>query len=121
MTTTTIRIGALAAALMFGTATTLPLTANAQTAAAPAAPAATTPPAGTAMPKTHRMHHRYHHAAGSAKVKAVQDALNKEGASLAVDGHFGPKTRAAIKSFQQAHGLKASGHLDKATRAALKV
>jgi peptidoglycan hydrolase-like protein with peptidoglycan-binding domain len=114
MTKTTIRTAALSAALMFGVATVLPLAATAQTAAAPAAPAA------TAMPKKHMMHHHHHHA-GSAMVKSAQAALNKEGASLATDGMMGPKTHAALQSYQQAHGLKATGHLDKATRAALKI
>ncbi len=113
MTTLTIRFAALSVALLFGAATVLPLTAAAQTTPAPAT-------AAPAMPMKHVMHHHHHHA-GSAKLKAVQEALNKEGASLTVDGIWGPKTRAAIKSYQQAHGLKATGHLDKATRAALKV
>ena len=116
MTKTTIRTAALSVALMFGVATVLPLAATAQTAPAPAAPAA------TAMPKKHMMHHHHHHHhMGSAMVKSAQAALNKEGASLATDGMMGPKTRAALKSYQQAHGLKATGHLDKATRAALKI
>jgi len=110
MTKPTIRTAVLSAALMFGVATILPLGASAQTQ--PAAPAA--------MPKHHAMHHHHHHM-GSALVKSAQAALNKEGASLATDGIMGPKTRAALKSFQQAHGLKPTGHLDKATRAALKV
>lgn len=115
MTKTTIRTAALSAALMFGVATVLPLGAAAQTQpAAPAAPAATAP-----APHKHMMHH--HHHAGSAMVKSAQAALNKAGASLAVDGIMGPKTRAALKSFQQANGLKATGRLDKATRAALKI
>jgi peptidoglycan hydrolase-like protein with peptidoglycan-binding domain len=69
----------------------------------------------------HMMHHHHHHHAGSAMVTSAQAALNKEGASLATDGMMGPKTRAALKSYQQAHGLKATGRLDKATRAALKI
>jgi len=115
MTKTTIRTAALSTALLFGVATILPLSATAQTQPAPAAPAAAAP----AAPKAH-MHHHHHHM-GSAMVKSAQAALNKEGASLATDGIMGPKTRAALKSYQQAHGLKPTGHLDKATRAALKI
>ena len=115
MTKTTIRTAALSTALLFGVATILPLSATAQTQPAPAAPAAAAP----AAPKAH-MHHHHHHM-GSAMVKSAQGALNKEGASLATDGIMGPKTRAALKSYQQAHGLKPTGHLDKATRAALKI
>lgn len=124
MTKTTIRTAVLSAALLFGAATVLPLAATAQTAA-PAAPAAPATPAAPmkAMPKkhAHMMHHHHMHHMGSAKVKSVQEALNKEGATLTVDGMMGPKTKSALKSFQQAHGLKATGHLDKATQAALKM
>ncbi|HYB57479.1 MAG TPA: peptidoglycan-binding domain-containing protein [Alphaproteobacteria bacterium] len=112
MTKTTIRLAALSAALMFGVATVLPLAATAQTQPSPA-PAAPM--------KSMANKHMHHHHAGSAMVKSAQEALNKEGAALAVDGIMGPKTRAALKSYQQAHGLKATGRLDKATRAALKV
>jgi len=120
MTKTTIRLAALSAALMFGVATALPLTATAQTqpSPAPAAQAPATPAAP--MKAMHKKHMRHHHA-GSAAVKSAQEALNKEGGALAVDGIMGPKTRAALKSYQQAHGLKATGRLDKATRAALKI
>lgn len=106
MIKTTTRIAALAAALVFGLATTAPLTASAATA-----------PQKPAVHKTMKKHMAHK---GSASVKSVQEALNKQGANLSVDGKMGPKTKAAIKSFQQAHGLKATGHLDKATRAALK-
>jgi peptidoglycan hydrolase-like protein with peptidoglycan-binding domain len=41
--------------------------------------------------------------------------LNKHGANLTADGVMGPKTRAALKAFQKAHGLKANGWLDEAT------
>ena len=122
MTKTTIRLAALSAALMFGVATVLPLTATAQTqpSPAPATQAPATPAAPmTSMPKKHMHHHRHH--PGSAAVKSAQEALNKEGAALTADGIMGPKTHAALKSYQQAHGLKATGRLDKATRAALKL
>ena len=54
-------------------------------------------------------------------VIAAQEALNADGASLKVDGKLGPKTRMAIKSYQAKHGLKATGHLNKPTEAALKI
>ncbi len=137
MTKTTTRIAAFAAALMFGAATIVPMAASAQgtgttspsttpstTEPSAAAPSTAAPSSnmstGKSMPaKKMGMHHGMHH--GSQNVSAVQDALNKEGANLKVDGKYGPKTRAAIKSYQQAHGLKATGHLDKATRDALKL
>ena len=59
-------------------------------------------------------------ASSSHLVKSAQLALNKEGANLSVDGKAGPNTHAAIAAYQKAHGLKVTGHLDKATRAALK-
>lgn len=59
------------------------------------------------------------HANRQARVEKIQQALNKNGASLKVDGKWGPKTKAAIKDFQKAHSLKATGRLDKATRAQL--
>ncbi|MGO8865193.1 MAG: peptidoglycan-binding domain-containing protein [Alphaproteobacteria bacterium] len=120
MTKTTIRLAALSAALMFGVATVLPLAATAQTQPSPA-PATPAPATPAAPMKSMHMKHMHHHHAGSAAVKSAQEALNKEGGALKVDGILGPKTRAALKSYQQAHGLKATGRLDKATRAALKL
>jgi peptidoglycan hydrolase-like protein with peptidoglycan-binding domain len=36
-----------------------------------------------------------------------------------IDGRFGPLTEAALREFQQHHGLPVTGALDDATRAAL--
>ncbi|MQA66488.1 MAG: hypothetical protein GEU76_11415 [Alphaproteobacteria bacterium] len=58
-------------------------------------------------------------AAANKGVMALQDALNKNGASLKVDGRMGKNTRAALKDFQSKNGLKATGKLDKASRAKL--
>ncbi len=95
-------------------------------AAAPAAPAASqeTPAAGAAATKPMPMAHM--HAAGShamthtPRVERLQTALNANGAQLTVDGKMGPKTRAALTAFQQAHGLKATGQIDKETMSALR-
>jgi peptidoglycan hydrolase-like protein with peptidoglycan-binding domain len=57
----------------------------------------------------------------SESVKAVQAALNKHGAKLKVDGTMGPGTRAALKKYQSANGLKATGRIDDATKAKLGV
>ncbi|HEU5374220.1 MAG TPA: peptidoglycan-binding protein, partial [Ktedonobacteraceae bacterium] len=45
---------------------------------------------------------------GSA-VKALQRQLNAHGASLTVDGNFGPATNSAVRSFQSSHGLSVDG------------
>jgi peptidoglycan hydrolase-like protein with peptidoglycan-binding domain len=47
-------------------------------------------------------------------VQALQQRLG-----LAVDGDFGPMTKAAVQRFQRAHGLKADGVVGPGTRAAL--
>jgi peptidoglycan hydrolase-like protein with peptidoglycan-binding domain len=44
-----------------------------------------------------------------AEVSAVQELLNAKGSKLDVDGQLGPKTEAAIRSFQGKHGLVADG------------
>ena len=59
---------------------------------------------------------------GSAgdEVEELQALLNaKYGANLEIDGNFGAKTEAAVKAFQQAHGLAADGVVGAKTRAAL--
>src|SRR5215469_5899853 len=58
---------------------------------------------------------------GRPRWRAAQEALNKQGATLTVDGKSGPETRAAIEAFQKAHGLKATGRLNRETRAALGI
>ncbi|WP_434384855.1 peptidoglycan-binding protein [Melittangium boletus] len=48
-------------------------------------------------------------ATGEA-VRALQNRLNQLGHNVgAADGSFGPKTEAAVKAFQKAHGLTADG------------
>lgn len=44
-----------------------------------------------------------------ANVKKLQSALNWAGASLEVDGKYGPATEKAVKSFQQENGLIVDG------------
>lgn len=49
---------------------------------------------------------------GGQGVKDLQRLLNSMGANLAEDGKFGPRTEAALKSFQAARGLPETGILD---------
>jgi len=53
-------------------------------------------------------------------VMELQRSLNAKGASLDVDGKFGPLTEAALKSFQTKAGSTGSGRVDAATVSALK-
>src|SRR5579859_3425921 len=52
-------------------------------------------------------------------VRTVQYLLNANGASLAVDGDFGPLTAAATTAFQSGVGLSADGKVGDATWGAL--
>ena len=53
------------------------------------------------------------------EVKELQTELNKNGASLEVDGLFGRATEAAVKAFQKQHGLDDDGIVGARTWAAL--
>ena len=101
----------------------------AQAPASPAAPAPAAPSAAaptTASPSTMPAKPAHSHAGKASaathmqRVERLQTALNSNGANLTVDGKMGPKTSAALMAFQKAHGLKATGHADRATIAALK-
>jgi peptidoglycan hydrolase-like protein with peptidoglycan-binding domain len=52
-------------------------------------------------------------------VRAVQQALIQAGASITIDGVFGPGMDRAVKQFQAQHSLIADGIVGPATRAAL--
>ncbi len=52
-------------------------------------------------------------------VRQMQEALNRHGENLAVDGIFGAKTEEAIKYFQREKGLTVDGIVGPKTRAAL--
>jgi peptidoglycan hydrolase-like protein with peptidoglycan-binding domain len=95
------RFAALAAAALLGAAFTMPLTVTSAEAATKKA-----------------AHHR---TVASPATKNAQEALNRNGASLKVDGKKGRQTTAAIMSFQKSHGLKATGKLDAKTKSALGV
>ncbi len=56
----------------------------------------------------------------SSQVSQVQQALAAKGYDAGpADGQMGPKTKTALKQFQQSQGLQASGQLDNQTLAAL--
>ncbi len=95
-------LGAGAALLALATAFTVSLPASIASAQMPGSPAM---------------------AAGSSSVdvKALQEALNRQGVSVKVDGVMGPATREAIKTFQGQHHLPVSGEPDEATLAKLGV
>lgn len=58
----------------------------------------------------------------SASVREAQQALQDKGHDVGpIDGVMGPKTAAAVREFQQAQGLKATGRLDRETLSALNV
>lgn len=53
---------------------------------------------------------------GSEEIRKLQEALKAKGQDPGlIDGAMGSKTRAAIKAFQEASGLKATGRLDDQT------
>ena len=61
-------------------------------------------------------------AGDNSQVSQIQQALNEKGYNVgSVDGQMGPKTKSALKQFQQAQGLQASGKLDQQTLAALTI
>ncbi|MDO9501340.1 peptidoglycan-binding protein [Falsiroseomonas sp.] len=60
--------------------------------------------------------------ASSASTRDVQRALNDRGFNAGgVDGIMGPRTRGALREFQRANGLTATGRADQATLSALNV
>lgn len=64
--------------------------------------------------------HRPHPWANAEQVRQVQQKLNDMGYHAgSVDGVLGPQTESALRQFQQARTLDATGHIDSKTLAAL--
>lgn len=57
---------------------------------------------------------------GPAQIMRVQQDLDADGASLAVDGVMGPGTVAALRNYQQQHGLPPTGQIDGQTFTSLE-
>ncbi len=96
-----VLVGLVASSIMAPGAFSVAAERPAQSTKAPAARTARAPRATKAV--------------ANEQVKAIQEALNKQGASLKVDGVLGAKTRAALKKFQKDSGLKVTGKADQAT------
>lgn len=112
-----LMMGISALALPISGAFADPATAPGAPAAAPAAPAGK----ATKKPMKHKMmkHMKMAKKKPSDFVMKVQKALVAKGASIKADGYWGPMTRKAIVAFQKTHKLKATGHVDAATKKAL--
>jgi Putative peptidoglycan binding domain len=54
-------------------------------------------------------------------IKTLQHLLRARGQNVVVDGEFGPRTEAAVKTFQASHGLAADGIVGPLTWAAVVV
>ena len=64
--------------------------------------------------------HGPHSSANAEQVRQVQQELNDMGYHAgSVDGVLGPQTASALRQFQQARNLDATGHIDSKTLAAL--
>ncbi len=55
------------------------------------------------------------------EVRTIQYLLNARGAGLVVDGKFGPRTNAAVRSFQSSHGLAVDGIVGQHTWSSLLI
>jgi His-Xaa-Ser repeat protein HxsA len=102
-------------ALLAGAPAFAQTSAPAPSAAAPSS----APPATTAAPSASSQASA---PATGNTIQSAQQALQQGGYYKGtVDGKMGPHTRQAIRNFQQAKGLHATGHLNQKTLTALGV
>jgi hypothetical protein len=65
---------------------------------------------------------RAQNGADKQQLKMAQEALKEKGYDPgAIDGAMGPRTSGALRDFQQAEGLRATGRLDAETRSKLGI
>ena len=94
-----------------------PLALPVACASEPAAPPAPTPTVVTAPPVVNAPPAR---RTGRLSLREAQQALADKGYDPgAVDGHWGPRSTTALRQFQRAQGLVATGRLDAETLDAL--
>jgi hypothetical protein len=75
-----------------------------------------------APPEQYAMTSSYETVMSPAKMRQVQKRLNDMGYNTGqVDGVWGPMTQAAVKNFQQAKNIQATGRLDEQTLNALDI
>ncbi len=72
-------------------------------------------PAAKGVPKKAAVAKSAKKRAPNKDVLQIQEALNKEGFKLKVDGLMGPKTKGSLKKYQKKNGLKVTGKANKAT------
>lgn len=94
---------------------------SAQTQSSGAASGSSSTPASTEKSSGAAASGATSQAQSSDLVKQAQQKLSQAGHKVQADGVMGPKTEAALKEFQQAKGIEASGELNKDTLAALGV
>jgi peptidoglycan hydrolase-like protein with peptidoglycan-binding domain len=115
-----LSIGAFASALLFSFA--ISGWAAEEKKAAPEEKKAAPPAKAEKMAEPEKKPEAGKMAGGSEETRKVQEALKAKGNDPGpIDGRMGPKTRAAIKSFQEANGLKGTGQLDSQTAEKLGV
>jgi peptidoglycan hydrolase-like protein with peptidoglycan-binding domain len=101
----------MAAAITTGAAVFMSIGPAHAATAAPAGPAARSAQAAPELAAAALSWPNVKQGAVGERVFAIQYLLNARGARLATDGHFGPATAAAVRSFQSKSHLQADGQV----------